>query len=488
MPTDKFALPWGSNANRLGALLRRPAEAEVGAGVGAGLSEGANAAADRAHARNRQIAGSAAMAMVAKVVSVATALISVPLTLHYLGPERYGMWMVMSSLMAMLTFADLGIGNGLLNSVAAAHGRDDEPAIRRAISSGMSALALVAVVILGGLAVVYPLVAWHRLFNVQTALARAEAGPAIATFLICFALAIPAGVVQRVQMALQRGFLSSAWQCAGSVLSLAGVVMAIAGKAGLPVLVLAFAGGPLLANIANSLVFFTAQQPGIAPHPRAATMGAAREVMRTGALFLVLQVAAAVTYNAHNVLIAQILGPETVAQFAVPERMFSMITMLASMALAPLWPAYREAIVRRDMDWMKRTLRRSIITAVLFAAALSIPLVALAPWILRWWVNGAVQAPFALIAGLGLWKIIEAAGLALAMFLNGAHVVKPQVIAASATAIVGITLEIVFLQWLGIAGSVWATIIAVLLFALLPYAILTPQIIRRVAEDQGKVR
>ena len=201
--------------------------------------------------------------------------------------------------------------------------------------------------------------------------------------------------------------------------------------------------------------------------------------MRTGLLFLLLQVAAAVTYSSDNIIIAQLLGPSSVPLYAVPERLFSVITMTATMALSPLWPAYRESIVRGDVDWTRRTLVKSIKVATGYAATLSIPLVLLSPWIIHLWVRDAVQPPFALIAGLGLWKIVEASGLALAMFLNGAHVVKTQAIVASATAIVSITLEFILIRQIGVAGAVWATLIAFTMCALIPYSILAPRIIRQ---------
>src|SRR5574341_1512330 len=43
-----------------------------------------------------------------------TLLAAVPLTLGYLGQERYGLWATISSFLVLLQFADLGIGNGLL--------------------------------------------------------------------------------------------------------------------------------------------------------------------------------------------------------------------------------------------------------------------------------------------------------------------------------------------------------------------------------------
>lgn len=72
----------------------------------------------------------------AKVVAIVTMLVTVPLTLHYLGSERYGMWMTISSIIGMMGFADLGMGLGLMNAVSEAHGQEDRLAAERYVSSG----------------------------------------------------------------------------------------------------------------------------------------------------------------------------------------------------------------------------------------------------------------------------------------------------------------------------------------------------------------
>ena len=58
------------------------------------------------------------------------------------------MWMAMSSLVAMLGFADLGIGNGLLNAISDAHGRDDRGDAARYVSSAFFSLVAISLVAL----------------------------------------------------------------------------------------------------------------------------------------------------------------------------------------------------------------------------------------------------------------------------------------------------------------------------------------------------
>ncbi|MER9618572.1 oligosaccharide flippase family protein [Mesorhizobium sp. M0207] len=428
--------------------------------------------------RERRIAKSALASAFAKIVSVSTALVSVPLTLHYLGAERYGMWMAMSSLVAFLSFADLGIGNGLLSSVASAHGRDDRAGIRTLVSSAYLVLSLIAVAVLAILAICYPLVTWYRIFNVQSELARAEAAPAVAVLIGCFALAIPVGVVQRTQMGLQKGYMMSLWQGAASVMGLFGVLLAIHLKAPLPFLVLAYVGAPLLAGVANNIVFFGFLERDIAPDRHCVSRAAIRILTGTGFLFLVLQLVAAATYMSDNFIIAHKLGASSVADYAVPERLFALIGLVVAMVVAPLWPAYGEAIARGDRVWVARTLKRSLLLSAGAAALGSTFLVIAAPWILELWVGHAVSPPFLLLLGLGLWKVVEAAGGALAMFLNGMRVIGFQLVAAIFTAVVAITLKFYFIDHVGIAGSVWATLISFTSFTLIPALVLRAKILR----------
>lgn len=422
----------------------------------------------RVNERHRRITLSALASVLAKILSVSAALISVPLTLHYLGAERYGMWMTMSSLIAMLGFADLGIGNGVLTAVARAYGNDDREAIRRFVSSGLFVLALIALVIMLVFAMCYPFVPWHRIFNVNGRLARSEAAPALALFVLCFALAIPTGIVQRVQMGLQRGFLASLWQCAASALGLAGLLIAIQLEAGLPWLVLALVGAPLFAALMNSLLFFGKIAPDIAPRRSAISHQAVRQIASAGALFLVLQIVMAVTYSSDNVLIAHYLGAEAVTQYAVPDKLFSLVPMVVLMFSFPLWPAYGEAIARGDAIWVGRTLRRSLKLAFSFSLSVCALLVAIAPWLIIHWVGHIVEPSLLLLLAFASWRIIDSCAGTISIFLNGANLIRFQAIIAIFFAIAALTLKIYLVPRIGISGILFSTSIAWLTFVGLP--------------------
>lgn len=434
----------------------------------------------RSDERHRRMMLSSIASAVAKAISILTALISVPLTLNYLGTERYGMWLTISSFITILSFADFGLGNGLLSQVAVAHGRNDRAAMRAAVSSAFGMLATISLVFLACFIVAYPFVSWYRIFNVMTPLAMTEAGPAICVFAVCFAIAIPAAIVQKVQIGLQNSFVPSLWSCLGSVAGLCGVVIATQLGLGLPWLVLAFVGGPLAAAIANSLAFFMWYQPDLAPQRASFSMAAALSMAKTGGLFLVLQVVASTSYASDPLVISHVLGATAVPQYSVPERMFGLVGMVVTMGLAPLWPAYGEAISRADHRWVRTTLMRSITIAVAVAGVGALALVIAGPALLNMWVGPTIRPLPILFIGLAIWKVLEAAGIAIAMFLNAAHVVRFQVFTAITSAILIVLLKFLFVSQFGISGSIWATITGWTFLTLIPTALMLSRILGNV--------
>ncbi len=436
----------------------------------------------RAAERHRRAALSAMASALAKVVSVGAALITLPMALHYLGAERFGMWVTISSLVAMLAFADLGISNGVLSAVAEAHGKGDDVEIRRLVSSSFLLLSSLALLLVTGFTLAYAFVPWHSIFNVKGEIARAEAGPALAVFVVTFALVIPLAMVQRVQMGLQQGFNASLWQCLGSLIALLGVLLAVQFEAGLPWLVLALTGAPLFAAACNNLHFFGVVRPDLRPEFEAVSRAAASRVAATGAVFFVLQLAMAVVYSSDSLVIAQMLGASAVADYAIPEKLFSFISMALMMAFGPLWPAYGEAISRGDTDWVVRTLKRSFLMAGFFAASAGALLALVAPWMIKLWVGDGFVVSISLLISLAVWRTVEGIGYPLGMFLNGAGILRFQVIAGCIMVAAVLALKPIFVAHLGVSGAPLSTALIYLTVTLIPLALLLPRMLRSVRQ------
>lgn len=432
----------------------------------------------RGQERNRRAVLAGSVATIARVVQLGASLITVPITLKYLGNERFGLWMTISSLLAMAAFADFGVGNGVLNIVAEAFGKDDMASVRKAISSGFAILSSIAAFLLLSFAAIYRLVNWADFFRVTSPQARLEAGPALAVFATCFALNISLDVVQRTQLGLQQGYRYGLWQLCGSIAGFIGVLGGIRLHVGLPMLVVAIAGAPLLATASNAISFFGFVRPDLSPIRAFVTREIISRIIHLGGLFFVLQLVIAISFSADNFIIARTLGAVNVPEYAIPQRMFAITAMLSATLIASLWPAYSEAISRGHFAWVRRTLRRSMLLVLSASSIASFALLLLAPRLLHWWIGSRIHPPFFLLLGLAVWSVIDCCRTCLGTFMNGAAVVRFQIILWLIFGVTCVTMKVLFIRHFGIVGVPWSTICTCLVVEVIPLIIFVPRILR----------
>src|ERR1043166_3384108 len=108
--------------------------------------------------RSRSIVRGTAAALVARGIGSLTGLITVPLTVRYLGAERYGAWMTISSVLAFLAFGDFGLASSLTNALGRAFGENDRESARRYVTTTLAVLSIIAMLfVVAGIAVAGPL-------------------------------------------------------------------------------------------------------------------------------------------------------------------------------------------------------------------------------------------------------------------------------------------------------------------------------------------
>jgi O-antigen/teichoic acid export membrane protein len=398
-------------------------------------------------------------AAVFRVISIAGTFVTVPLVLDELGDVRFGALVLVTQLATLLVFSDLGLGNGLVSSLAAALADDDRARARALVSSTW--FLLVAVMLAAGavFGAVVAFVDWSGLLGLHR-LDGGEVTRAIVVFTVLFLVGIPASIAQKVHLARQEGWQANAWQTVGAVLTIVATVACVVTSATLPWFVAAAVGGSVVSAVLNCGWLFL-RSPDLRPRLQDATRPVVRLILASGSLFLVLGAAGAVAYQTDALVISHLLGPDEVTTYNLALRLFLIPGLAVSFLLAPLWPAFGDAFARDDHAWARQTLRR----AVLWGAIVNVPgglfLVLAGQWLVDLWVGaGEVELPLLLLVSFGTWTALNAISGPMAMFLNGAQVVGFQVKCALAMAVSNIALSIVFTRWLGVSGPVLGSLVA----------------------------
>ena len=438
-------------------------------------TESAAEARSRERYRRAFLAGIASAA--ARGVSILSVLISIPVTLKYLGVERFSVWMTITSLTALLAFADFGLGNGLMNAVARCHANGDNEGLRSYTSAALVALGGLALLLIVASLLASPFVPWAALLAVDPRqLPAAELARVMKIFVICLAVGIPVTVVQKVQLALQLGYLASLWQLAASATGLLSLLAAVALRAPLTWLVAASLGTPSLVLAVSGVIFWTRQRPAERPALMLAKWNHGLELARWGMLFFVIQVAGAMAFGSDTLIIAHLLGPHAVAQYSVASRLIDGLVMVSAVFLTPLWPAYADAYARGESLWIKKTLVSSLSATVAATAAMAALLVGLSRPLTLVWVGPDVEYSVALFVMCSVWAVFKAAGNALSMFLNGVGWIGFQALVAVLFACAAIPLKVLFAQELGVIGVPLALALAYVVIVAAPYAWRMPKI------------
>jgi len=414
----------------------------------------------------------------AKAISQLVALVTVPLTFNYLGRERYGLWMVLGSIIAAMGVADLGIGNGLLNAVSDAYGKDDHRLARECVTSAFIMMLGIAMFLTLLGMVAYPFVPWMRLFNVNSAAIAAEGSKALLILFSWFVLNIPLGVIGRAQAGLQKGYLPQLIGSFGSIVTLGALLLVIRSHGSLAWLVFASTVGSVFGIVVNAVILFR-EHPWLVPTLSSYRAVTAKRILKLGLMFFVLQCAVAIGFTSDNIVITQILGAAAVAAYAVPQKLFSVLQTVVSMAINPLWPAYGEAIARGDVAWVRRVFVGSLWLVLAITVPSSAAIAFACPWILRMFFGTSLHAPTALLIVLAVWVVIYAIGVVTSILLNGAGVLREQIVVVIISSLSNLALSIFLTRRFGVMGVCLGSIITSLLLTLPVYFVLISILFRK---------
>lgn len=402
----------------------------------------------------------------------------IPATVQYLGEDRYGLWVAMTSVITLLAFADCGLGFSLMNDVAAAIGRGKEASLRVVIDTTF--FSLLAIGIAGSLlfAAAYPLIPWQSLFHAKNAAEATEAAHATGVIVIGFLLTLPFTTVQRVQSAYQEGYKTQAWEIGGVLFSVLGLFAAIQMHADLPTLAFVFTAGPLVAMVLNWMVYFGCSKPPQWPKLRHVDAREALRIGRAGGYFLVMQLAGVAFFAIDSFLLLYYFDPASFGKYSLVAKLFQVVPAIAGVWLAALWPAYAEAIARGDMQWVRRTLKRSVVAAGVGCALASGVVALLCVPVIQLWTGVAVSPTPWLLAGLTFYSATLVGTTAISIYLNGSNYIERQAVLVLIHTAVCLVLKLLLCKYGDISGAVWGANISYVLVIFPAYCFIVPRLLR----------
>lgn len=419
----------------------------------------------RGKERDRRMALSAIFAVFAKVINTAIPLITLKITIDYLGTELYGLWATITSFFSLFAFADLGLGNGLQTELSRSTGKDDLKYSRTIISCAYYVLTLIPAVILLLFLIIYPFVNWATLFNAKTNETILLAGSFVVALFSSRMASIPTSLVQRIHNSLQEGYIASLWSCISSICSL--IIIFVFWKYNFGKLSMMWASSYIIVFVylINTLYFFCITDRQYRPSIKLINKKACNELLSTGLMFFVLSILTTISLSLDNFIVAKVIGLDATASYSVAYRIVLFIGIISTMLSTPLWTAAGEALSRGDYKWVfKRTAKMTKVS--LWGSVICSILIILFTNYVLLWLNKGLYIPPLVTAGMCLTQIIIATTNPAFMVLNANRNIMIQIIMYSLYTVVSLLLKYYLGKSFGLVGISWMGAISYMLIIL----------------------
>lgn len=413
---------------------------------------------NKGHARSVNAKKNILSSVVIRGGSIVISLLLLPLTIHYVNPTQYGIWLTLSSILGWLGFFDIGFGNGLRNKLAEAIAKGEDGLARIYVSTTYAILAIIISFILIVFLCINPFLNWTKILNTSPALIG-ELRILVLIVFVFFCIQFVLQLITTILTANQQPARASLYNFLGSLLSL--IIIFILTKltqGNLLYLGIAFSVTPVLVLAVASVICFTGEYSSLRPSVKFVKFGYAKDLMGLGIKFFIIQISFVILYQTDNIIIAQLFGPAQVTPYNIVYKYFGVIPMIYGIILTPFWSAFTEAWIKKDTQWIKNTMKKlklfwvllSVVTFVMFLSS---------AFVYRVWVGKEVLIPLNLSAFMAVYVLINAWNGIYSQFLNGVGKVKIQLYAGVIGMIINIPLAFYLGKEIGICGVVLANAI-----------------------------
>jgi O-antigen/teichoic acid export membrane protein len=399
------------------------------------------------HARTTKANKNVAYSFLIKGISIGCQFAIVPLTLHYLDKERYGIWLTMSTMVAFFSFFDVGIGNGLRNKLSEALAKGDNYLAKVYISTSYACVGVIFLSLMGLFWIVSPFFDWARILNTSPAFS-AELQRMILVVFSFFCLMFILNLIGNILFAHQEPALTNLINPLGNVLSLIVIyILTVTTRSSMFWAAFAFSASPVFVLLIFNGLFLGWKYRDIAPGFRYVQLRHSKDLFGLGVQFFIIQVAFFIMYYSANMVLTQLFGPAEVTVYNIAYKYFTIALMVNGIITATYWSAFTDAYVRQEWEWIRSTIRR-MEKVTYFLMAMVVLSTFVASKVIGLWLHNSVRVPLSMQIIMCIYTLISLIAAPQHIFLNGTGKVRLQLYTAVYTIIMTVPLALLFCKTL----------------------------------------
>lgn len=393
-------------------------------------------------------------------ISMILTLISAPIMLHHVDRADYGVLLTLTSIVGWVGYMDIGLGNGLRNKLPEFIANNDFISAKKIVSSCYATLAIYVALIITVFLIISPFVDWLEVLNSPTSDAK-EIRELTNVVFIAFCIQFLLGLLNSILFAYQMPAFQSLFTFVGQALALIALIIQVFVFNITSVLQIGAVNSiiPPLVLFCGSIGLFRTKLRKIAPSLKYVDLQSVSGILGLGMKFFVLQMITIVLFQANSIIIARVVNPEAVVEYNLAFKYVSLLTMIFTIVITPIWSATTDAYIRKDFTWIKKTI--SFSQKVCFISILiGILMLFLSKYIYGIWLGkDVIDISYSTTGLILLYISFEMLYKVYGTIINGTGKVFAQMILTGIIAIIYIPLALLLGSSCGLSGVLIANVI-----------------------------
>lgn len=345
-------------------------------------------------------------------------LLLVPVTLDYLNPYEYGIWLTLNSILVWINSFDIGLGNGLRNNLAIAVADNEPERARSYVSSTFFMLiGIMSIIMLLGV-IGFKFIDWFEILNAsKTQVPHLDEVVFVSFAIFCATFVFK--FIGNLYLGLQMPAINNLLVSSGHLLSLVIIfILTKCTRGTLMNVAVAYTGASLIVYLIAYPITFYGKYKWLRPNFKYFKKEFLHSLLGLGVKFFIIQLGGVVLFALSNLVISHMFGPQEVTPYNIAYRYFSVILMVFGIIVSPIWSATTDAYRRNDVKWIKSASNKLIKIVLLIALLLSL-MVLISQFVFKIWVGTEIHIPIALCILIAIYVCILVWSISYSNLLNG---------------------------------------------------------------------
>ena len=392
---------------------------------------------------------------------------SVPLTIGYLGKERYGLWMITLSTLACVSFFDVGIMPNLKNRLAEAFAKNDDILFKKYSSAGV---LIAGIIVLIGLffSLTLSSVDWVKIFEIKDITAQNEVSGLVKTVFLVGIGTVALSIVDSIYSARLQISKIQKYAIVASIVAFMLLILGIKLKFSLPFLAALSSSPLLLFKIILLIELYRSDKNFVIPNKISYVWILTKQIFPSSCSFSGIKIAELVLSMLPNLIIVKLLDLSNVTIFSVGSKLANIPLMLLSAVLPVFWPAFTIAWSRGEFAWLRNYLSKILLFSFILLSIYTVFIAIFGEMLIDIWTVSKVKVSTTLLMTLGCLVTIQCIVYWLSTFLHSVSDFRFEFYCHTLAAIILIVFGYIFTLLYGLVGLTIALLFSWIFGCLLP--------------------